>query len=279
MVELVKNKEGRLLVEHIINLENVTWERDNRTLLKKVDWKVKKGEHWVILGLNGSGKTSLLNVINGYVWPTSGTVHVLGKRFGATNVPELRKTIGWVSSSLQEKIYRTDLAQAVVISGKHASIGLYESVSEGDLNRALELMEVMGCKHLVNRIYETCSQGEKQKLLIARALMADPQILILDEPCNGLDIFAREKLLKSISDLSCLPDGPTLIYVTHQIEEIPPVFHKMLLLRRGEVYTSGNTSEILKEETLSSFFEYPVLVDQRDERYSIHLKQEIEGRL
>ncbi|MCH1625252.1 ABC transporter ATP-binding protein [Fredinandcohnia quinoae] len=259
-------------MEYIIDLENVTWERGNRTLLKNVDWQVKKGEHWALLGLNGSGKTSLLNIINGYEWPTIGTVHVLGNRFGATNVPELRKSIGWVSSSLQEKIYKTDLTQAVVISGKHASIGLYESVSKEDLTRALEMMEIMGCQYLVNRVYDTCSQGEKQKILIARALMANPQILILDEPCNGLDIFSREKLLNSINDLACLSGGPTLIYVTHHIEEISQVFQKMLLLRRGEVYTSGRTIDVLNEEALSSFFEYPVSVEQRDERYSIQLK-------
>lgn len=259
-------------MEYVIDLEKVSWKREESNLLYNVSWQVKKGEHWVLLGLNGSGKTTLLNIINGYIWPTKGTVHVLGKRFGTANLPELRKSIGWVSSSLQEKLYGHDLAQEVVISGKHASIGLYEHVMQEELERALSIMDMMGCSHLVNRMYATCSQGEKQKLLIARALMAEPDILILDEPCNGLDLFSRERLLQSVNELAKRPDGPTLIYVTHHLEEIMPVFTRTLLLRRGEVYKMGQTKEMLKEEYLSRFFEHPVSVQWEDERASVKLE-------
>ncbi|MFC3885714.1 ABC transporter ATP-binding protein [Bacillus songklensis] len=258
-------------MEYVIDLQQVSWKRGEAALLDNVNWQVKKGEHWVLLGLNGSGKTTLLNLINGYIWPTTGTVQVLGKRFGSTNLPELRKSIGWVSSSLQEKLYGNDLAQEVIISGKHASIGLYEHVTEEDLNRALSLLNILGCSHLVNRTYETCSQGEKQKLLIARALMADPDILILDEPCNGLDLFARERLLQSVNELAVMENGPTLIYVTHHIEEILPVFQHALLLRSGEVFMKGNTKEVLGKENLSAFFEHPVSVKWDDDRASVQL--------
>jgi iron complex transport system ATP-binding protein len=261
-------------MEYIIDLQQVSWKRGEATLLQSVSWQVKKGEHWALLGLNGSGKTTLLNLINGYIWPTAGTVQVLGNRFGSTNLPELRKLIGWVSSSLQEKLYGNDLAQEVIISGKHASIGLYERVSKEDLDRALSLLDMMGCSHLVNRTYETCSQGEKQKLLIARALMADPEILILDEPCNGLDLFSREKLLKSVNELAQMENGPTLIYVTHHIEEMLPVFQRTLLLRHGEVYMEGNTKEVLEEKNLSAFFEHPVSVNWNDGRASVQLRIE-----
>lgn len=155
-----------------------------------------------LLGLNGSGKTTLLNMINGYIWPTQGTVSVLGHRFGQVDLRDLRKLIGCVSSSLQEKLYGSDKTQLVVISGKYATIGLYEQLSEEDTSRAEALMRTLGCGHLWDREFRTCSQGEKQKVLIARALMADPQILILDEPCNGLDLFSRERLLDSIHELT-----------------------------------------------------------------------------
>ncbi|PAD30471.1 ABC transporter ATP-binding protein [Paenibacillus sp. 7523-1] len=250
----------------IIDVQHVTWKRGPITLLNDVSWQVNDGEHWALLGLNGSGKTTLLNMITGYLWPTEGTISVLGHPYGEVDLRELRKTIGWVSSSLQEKLHGTDRTQYVVISGKHATIGLYDKLSDEDLDQARELMTTLGCQHLWDREYRTCSQGEKQKLLIARALMANPRILILDEPCNGLDLFSRERLLESIGELSQRPDSPSLIYVTHHTEEILPIFSHSLLLRRGEVVSSGLTSEVMNTEVLSNFFEAPVDVDQHGDR-------------
>ncbi|WP_063565904.1 ABC transporter ATP-binding protein [Paenibacillus sp. O199] len=250
----------------IIDVQHVTWKRGPITLLNDVSWRVNEGEHWALLGLNGSGKTTLLNMITGYLWPTEGTISVLGHRYGDVDLRELRKSIGWVSSSLQEKLYGTDRTQYVVISGKHATIGLYDKLSDEDLDQARELMHMLGCQHLWDREYRTCSQGEKQKLLIARALMANPRVLILDEPCNGLDLFSRERLLESISELTQKPDTPSLIYVTHHTEEILPVFSHSLLLRRGEIVNSGLTSELMNKDVLSNFFESPVDVDRHGER-------------
>ncbi|SET90975.1 ABC transporter ATP-binding protein [Paenibacillus sp. NFR01] len=250
----------------IIDLHQVTWTRGANTLLSNVDWQVRPGEHWALLGLNGSGKTTLLNMITGYLWPTSGSISVLGHRFGDVDLRELRKSIGWVSSSLQEKLYGTDRTQYVIISGKHATIGLYDDFSEEDTSLARELMRQLGCLHLWDREYRTCSQGEKQKLLIARALMANPRILILDEPCNGLDLFSRERLLESIRELALSKESPTLIYVTHHTEEILPVFSHTLLLRRGEVVQSGESADLLTTDVLSSFFEAEVVVDKHGER-------------
>ncbi|MEK3786367.1 MULTISPECIES: ABC transporter ATP-binding protein [Paenibacillus] len=250
----------------IIDVQNVSWTRGVLTLLNNVSWRVNEGEHWALLGLNGSGKTTLLNMITGYQWPTKGSISVLGEQYGNVDLRELRKSIGWVSSSLQEKLHRTDRTQYVIISGKHATIGLYDELDDQDLERAKELMETLGCAHLWDREYQTCSQGEKQKLLIARALMANPRVLILDEPCNGLDLFSRERLLDSIRDLSERKDTPTLIYVTHHTEEILPVFSHTLLLRRGEVVNSGLTSDLMTTEVLSSFFEAPVDVERHGER-------------
>ncbi|NUU60726.1 ABC transporter ATP-binding protein [Paenibacillus agri] len=251
---------------NVIEVNNVSWYRENKTILEQIDWTVTKGEHWAILGLNGSGKTTLLNVINGYIWPTKGQVSVLGHRFGDVDLRELRKSIGWVSSSLQERLHANDKTQNVVISGKHASIGLYTEPSEEDYEQARKLMERLSCIHLLDRAYQSCSQGEKQKILIARALMASPRLLILDEATNGLDFLSREALLTSISELAQEPDAPTLLFVTHHIEEILPVFNQTLLIRRGEVYSKGQSQEVLTSANLTDFFETPIQVSWQNQR-------------
>lgn len=253
-------------MQQIIEMKDVSWTRDGKVLLNGVNWSVSQGENWALLGLNGSGKTTLLNMLNGYLWPTSGEITVLGHKFGEVDVRELRRSIGWVSSSLQEKLYGNEKAEDLVVSGKYASIGLYEKPSEEDYERADQLMNQLRCTHLVGRSYQTCSQGEKQKLLIARALMGSPKLLILDEAANGLDFISKEGLLSSIEELSAQPDAPHLLYVTHHTEEILPIFSKTLLIRRGEVFAAGDTREVLRNENLSSFFEMPVEVTWRHDR-------------
>ncbi|MEK3724888.1 ABC transporter ATP-binding protein [Paenibacillus sp. FSL H8-0034] len=250
----------------IIDMNEVSYRRDQKTVLNCINWQVNQGENWAILGLNGSGKTTLLNLLNGYMWPTSGSIQVLGHQFGDVDVRELRKTIGWVSSSLQEKLYGSDRTQYVVISGKYASIGLYEKPTEEDYEQALSLMKRLGCSHLVDRTYQTCSQGEKQKLLIARALMATPALLILDEACNGLDFISREMLLTSITELAAQPDAPHLLYVTHHTEEILPLFSHSLLIRRGEAFMQGKTRDVVTGANLSTFFETSVDVRWHQDR-------------
>ncbi|WP_040952633.1 ABC transporter ATP-binding protein [Gorillibacterium massiliense] len=250
----------------VIQIEHATFRQGGRNLLNDVSWRISPGEHWALLGLNGSGKTTLLNLINGYYWPTEGSIEVLGHQFGDVDLRELRKEIGWVSTSLQEKLYPSDRTQYVVISGKHATIGLYDDITEEDLSLARSLMDTLGCSHLWDRELRSCSQGEKQKLLIARALMAKPRILILDEPCNGLDLFSRDKLLASIKTLADSPEAPTLIYVTHHTEEILPAFSHVLLIRDGTVIRSGKNEDVLTTEVLSEFYEAPVTVEKHGER-------------
>lgn len=249
-----------------IEMNNVSWYRDGKAVLEGIDWKVGEGEHWALFGLNGSGKTTLLNLLCGYIWPTNGEIHVLGHKFGEVDLRELRKSIGWVSSSLQARIHGSDKAQNLVVSGKYASIGLYDKPSDEDFDRALELMDQLRCGHLKDRTYQTCSQGEQQKLLIARALMANPKLLILDEATNGLDFISREGLLDSIHELASLPVAPTMLYVTHHTEEILPMFSRTLLLRRGEPFKQGSTREVLDGGSLSEFFEMPVQVDWNNGR-------------
>nr|WP_237691029.1 ABC transporter ATP-binding protein [Paenibacillus caui] len=247
-------------------MKNVAWRREGKTVLNDINWSVNEGESWALFGLNGSGKTTILNMLTGYIWPSAGEISVLGHKYGEVDVRELRRSIGWVSSSLQEKIYGSEKAQDLVVSGKYASIGLYEKPSSQDYDKALQLMQQLRCGHLLDRTYQTCSQGEKQKLLIARALMASPKLLILDEACNGLDFISKEGLLGSIEELAKGADAPHMLYVTHHTEEILPVFRKTLLLRRGEVFGSGLTSEMLSGSVLSDFFEMPVDVSWSHER-------------
>lgn len=180
---------------------------------------------------------------------------MLDHRFGDVDLRELRKRIGWVSTSLQQKLYGNQTALNIVLSGKFATIGLYDKTNEEDQKQAEELMEFLDCSSLVSRTYDTLSQGQRQKVLIARALMVNPDLLILDEPCTGLDIFAREQLLQMIEKITKQPGGPTLLYVTHHIEEITPCFTHTLLVKSGEIYKGDETVNCLQSDVLSDFFD------------------------
>ena len=255
----------------VIDVRDVSIIRDSIYILKEINWEVRKGEHWAIIGLNGSGKTTLLNMISGYLFPSKGELRVLGETFGKYDLRELRKSIGWVSTALQERLYGNESAEDIVISGKYAQIGLLKTPTQEDKEVARTLLDKLSIVHLAHRKYETLSQGEKQRVLIARGLMSSPKLLILDEPCTGLDIFAKEQLLNDIENLSNQPDSPTLIYVTHQIEEILPIFKHTLLMRKGEIYSSGPTSKMLTEENLSNFFETPITCHKENGRFIFNL--------
>ncbi|MCR3957108.1 MAG: ABC transporter ATP-binding protein [Gudongella sp.] len=253
----------------VISIKDVSISRNAKYILKDIDWTVKDGEHWAILGLNGSGKTTLLNMINGYIFPSKGDVSVLGKSFGGYDLRELRKSIGWVSTALAEKLYGNETATEIVVSGRYASIGLFEDPMDEDVENSMEIMDLLDCGHLSDRLYNTLSQGEKQRVLIARGLMAKPELLILDEPCSGLDMFSREKLLSTIDKLGRSENAPTLIYVTHQTEEILPIFSHTLLMRRGEVHSKGYTKDLLTQENLTDFFETQVNCSISKDRYLV----------
>ena len=264
----------RTSVMNIIEFKDVIWQRNHKTILNEVNWAVKPGEHWTILGLNGSGKTSLLNMVNGYAWPTKGTISVLGETFGQTNIHALRKRIGWVSSSLQSRIAGHTRIEDIVISGKFASTGMYDEPTEADYAFADELIEQLNISYLKGRHYVTCSQGEQQKILIARGLMAKPEILILDEPTNGLDFLSREELMRTISNLALKEQALTLIFVTHHIEEILPMFTHSLLLKKGQVFAKGDRKEMLTSEHLTKFFDVGVQVNWSQDRAWLHLEDE-----
>ncbi|EFW88806.1 ABC transporter ATP-binding protein [Streptococcus equinus] len=256
-----------------ITLENVTLSRQNKTLLKDITWKVNKGEHWAILGLNGSGKTSLLKLITAEYWTSQGSVEVLGNKFGGTDISNMRTKIGIVGSFIAERLSPHMLAEKIVLTGKYKSSILYTEYGEKGLNEARQMLISIGGEHLLGRIYASLSQGEKQLLLIARSLMEEPEILILDEATSGLDLFAREKLLRQIEQITTLPTAPTILYVTHHAEEITRSFTHVLLLKKGQIIAEGPKNEVLTETILSDFYDQKVsIVPLGDDR--IYIKPE-----
>ena len=256
-----------------LSFTNVSLERQNKKLLNNVTWQVNKGEHWAILGLNGSGKTSLLKLITAEYWTSQGSMEVLGNQFGGTDISNIRTKIGIVGSFIAERLSPHMLAEKIVLTGKYKSSILYTEYGEKELEEARQMLISIGGEHLLGRIYASLSQGEKQLLLIARSLMESPEILILDEATSGLDLFAREKLLTQIEQITSLPNAPTIIYVTHHAEEITRSFTHVLLLKKGNIIAKGPKNEVLTEEILSDFYDQPVsIVPLGDER--VYIKPE-----
>lgn len=256
-----------------LSLTNVSLERQNKKLLNNVTWQVNKGEHWAILGLNGSGKTSLLKLITAEYWTSQGSMEVLGNQFGGTDISNIRTKIGIVGSFIAERLSPHMLAEKIVLTGKYKSSILYTEYGEKELEEARQMLISIGGEHLLGRIYASLSQGEKQLLLIARSLMESPEILILDEATSGLDLFAREKLLTQIEQITSLSNAPTIIYVTHHAEEITRSFTHVLLLKKGNIIAKGPKNEVLTEEILSDFYDQPVsIVPLGDER--VYIKPE-----
>lgn len=256
-----------------LSLTNVSLERQNKKLLNNVTWQVNKGEHWAILGLNGSGKTSLLKLITAEYWTSQGSVEVLGNKFGGTDISNMRTKIGIVGSFIAERLSPHMLTEKIVLTGKYKSSILYTEYGEKELEEARQMLISIGGEHLLGRIYASLSQGEKQLLLIARSLMESPEILILDEATSGLDLFAREKLLRQIEQITNLPKAPTILYVTHHAEEITRSFTHVLLLKKGNIIAQGPKEQVLTEDILSNFYDQTVsIVPLGDDR--IYIKPE-----
>ena len=254
----------------ILAFEQVQFIRQQNALLQDINWRIEAGEDWAVLGLNGAGKSLMLNMISGNLWPSSGKLTVLGEVFGETSIPDLTKRIGWVSQSLQERIHREEQAEYIVLSGKFASIGIYQNYSEADMAEAKQLLISLGAKKLIGKVYQVLSQGEKQIVLIARALMAKPELLILDEPCNGLDLFAREDLLSRIKKMKQAADAPSLLYVTHHTEEILPLLNHVLMIRDGKIFKQGKRAELLNETVLNDFYQRPIAIhEMKDNRMMV----------
>jgi iron complex transport system ATP-binding protein len=252
-------------------LEEVSFVRRRRLILDRINWRIAPGSHWVLLGANGSGKTTLLQLLAGYLWPSEGRLTVLGHPFGRVDLRELRRSIGWVGSFLQAQIPPAQLPLDLVVSGKYASLGLFAQPTAEDHRQALELAAQLHCAHVLETPYGMLSQGEKQRFLLARALIHQPRLLILDEPCAGLDLPAREQLLQTLERLGRGPHGPTMILVTHHLEEIMPVWSHVLLLKQGRCVAQGEKEAVLVSDLLTAAFEFPLTVTRDGERYSARL--------
>ena len=241
--------------------------RQGTTILDGIDWELPMGDHCVLLGANGSGKTTLLKLVLGYEWATRGSVTVMGETLGRCQVQELRKRIGWASSSLDARVPPFDSAEAVVLSGLEASLGIYRAFDALDIAAAREALGQLNADHLAERPFGVLSQGERQRVMIARAIVHGPGLLILDEPCAGLDPAARDRLITDLGDMVSLQNAPTVVYVTHHIEEVAPWMRAALVLTGGGVAASGSPGEVLTSGCLSAAFDWPCIVGQEDGRY------------
>lgn len=244
--------------------------RSGRRLIEDIDWDVNRGDRWIVFGPNGAGKTTLLEVVSTYSYPALGTGWILGRQLGRTDVRELRPRIGYVGPGPLKFVRHEMIALEVVLTGKHASFvdPRFHRYEDGDWAAARTHLATMGVGHLADREFATMSEGEKKRVLIARGLMAEPELLLLDEPGTGLDLGAREQLVASLSGLADGDDGTTVILVTHHLEEIPPGFDRILLIGNGRVVGSGPIDEVLSSELLSKTFGMTIELDKRGDRYS-----------
>ncbi|NOY82810.1 MAG: ATP-binding cassette domain-containing protein [Kiritimatiellaeota bacterium] len=250
-----------------VRLRGVELIRDGVSILCGIDWDVAPGEHWAILGPNGSGKTTLMRIVAGWLFPSRGQVEVLGGRFGRCAMIRVRQQVGWVSSALEGMLRPRLQALGVVLSGRRAALGIVEEPTAAELKAALRQLDALGCGGLAQRPFCLLSQGEQMRVMIARALLGRPRLLVLDEPCAGLDPPAREVLLAHLNRLTASPAAPTLLYVTHHLEEIVPAIGRVLILRGGRVVAAGDKAAVLRDEVLAAAFDCPVRVRRHDSRY------------
>jgi iron complex transport system ATP-binding protein len=252
----------------VIAVANLRVERE-AVILESINWRVEHGQHWAILGANGSGKTSLLSTLTGYMPLSAGEISVLGETYGKTDWRELRKRVGIVSSSIQHLVEGHQAPLQTIIGGRHAMIGMWGETSSAERAQALKILRQIEAEAIRDRPWRVLSQGERQRVLIGRALMAKPQLLILDEPCADLDPVAREHFLQFLARLAISGNSPTLVLVTHHVEEIIPAFTHVLVLRGGNVLAAGPKSKVLTSGTLSVAFNAAVRLRRHHGRYSM----------
>jgi iron complex transport system ATP-binding protein len=246
-------------LKNIIEIKNAEVFLGGKVVLKDFNWQVKSGEHWFILGANGAGKTTLVKVLMGYAWPVFGAeVNVLGARYGNVNLSELRKNIAWVSPFMQRWTSDEWDALQMVVSGVDGTLGLFRDYTDEEKAKAIDIMTALGCEHLAEHKMDAMSSGEQVKILISRALMHDPELMILDEACVHLDLKSRELLLETIDAFAKRDNAPTIIFITQRIDDILPVFQRGMILKDGNIIAKGERDEILREENLFKAYDMPV---------------------
>ncbi|MGC5629750.1 ABC transporter ATP-binding protein [Georgenia sp. Z1344] len=252
----------------VLTLSDVRVRRGTSELLAGVDWSVDDGERWVIVGPNGAGKTTLVSLLVGQIFPTTGSVEVIGERLGRVDVGELRQVVGFASSANERRLYASETVLDVVLTGAYGMSGRWrEAYEDLDTGRARALLSYVGAKDLRERTFGSLSTGERKRVQIARALMPDPEVLVLDEPAAGMDLGGREELVASLARLARDPHGPVMVLVTHHLEEIPPGFTHALLMDHGAAVAAGPIDEVLTAEAISSLYRMPLTLTVDEGRY------------
>ena len=246
----------------VILAENLRLRRGRETVIKEVSWRVEPGQHWAVLGANGAGKTLLLKILTGYIWPTCGSVSILGQTLGEVDLRALRRRLGWVAKALEElSPPRTTVLEAI-LSGPEASLGLYIEPEPPQVRAAEELAEEFGLNRLIYREFGLLSSGEKQRVLLARAAAANPSLLFLDEPMANLDMGGREQFMALLEKLAGRAQAPTIILTTHNALEIGPFMTHALLMKGGLVTARGPLADTMRPEVLSATFDLPLKVER-----------------
>ena len=252
----------------LIDFRGVEFIRGGNTLVGPIDWQVELDERWVIVGPNGAGKTTLIRMAAAQEFPSRGVAFVLGERIGKTDMRDLRAAIGLTSSAIASMIPPSEKVGDVVVSAGYAVVGRWrEQYEDVDYEQALEVLEQVGAMHLIDRTWGTLSDGEKKRVLIARAVMIDPELLIMDEPAAGMDLGGREDLIAYLGDLALDPDAPAMVMITHHLEEIPYGFTHALLLDEGTVIAQGLIEDVLTRENVSKAYHQPIEVQHDDGRF------------
>ncbi|MDA4121883.1 MAG: ATP-binding cassette domain-containing protein [Thaumarchaeota archaeon] len=250
----------------VVRLERVSLEFEGKRALTEVSWRVREGESWAMVGANGAGKTSLISIINGYRWPTTGKVEILGRRFGEADLRELRTHVGLVSAYLEDWIPPSEKVVDLVVSGRFGATRVWKPLTREERAEARSHLRLLGCEEHIDKTISQLSQGERQRVLIARALMSEAKLLVLDEPCEGLDLGARESFLDGLSRVAAQRKR-ALVYVTHRMDEIPAGFSHALLLKEGMVLAAGTIGKTLTSANLSRCFGLAVRLQRFDGRY------------
>jgi iron complex transport system ATP-binding protein len=257
------------LAPPVARLSGVGVRRDGADLLHGIDWTIRPGERWVVLGSNGAGKTTLLQVLAGGIRPGDGRVELLGESLDTADLDDLLPRVGWASAAVADRLPGDERVLDVVLTSTYATVARaaerYDAVDE---HRARSLLAQVGCRRLAERRFASLSEGERKRVQVARALMPDPELLLLDEPAAGLDLGGREALLRHLGRLALDPTAPSLVLVTHHVEEIPRGFTHALLLRAGSVVVAGPLEEVMTGRALSACFGLPLRVLRHDDRYT-----------
>lgn len=263
----------------VLELNDVTVHRGGTEILSHVSWDVSRGQRWVVMGANGAGKTTLMQVCSGYLHPTSGHVNILGYQVGKTDMRELRTLVGISSAAVAALLPPSETVHDSVQTAAYGITGRWrEHYSSEDRNRAYELISAWGLLSLADRRIGTLSEGERKRVSIARALMCDPELLILDEPAAGLDVSGREDLVSRLGVLAGEEVAPNLILVTHHVEEIPPNFTHALLIKNGKISASGEVPQVISSQPMSEAFGLPLVVEHGDGRWYAQGKLPNTGR-